>query len=352
MNNSKSYRMIAKTLAQQIETQGNISLDKRNRHSLWTWYQKNHRPLPWRKTSDPYLIWLSETMLQQTTVEAVLPYYEKFLTLFPTIEFLARASQTEVLAAWAGLGYYSRARNLHQAAQTLVELGRFPKTHQELLKLRGFGPYTARAVSSIAFGEPVGVVDGNVIRVLSRFHAADLEWWKLQDRKKYQAWADKVVLDHQPGDMNQALMDLGSAICTPSQTFCRVCPLISGCKSFKSQTQLKFPRKKPQRSREIWYWQPKLWVANEKVQMVINQGQLPFLKNQWIFPGPAKKRNSKPERFMFRHSITHHDIFVLPQLQKGKARPSDGEWVSIQKLAEWNPSSLIKKTLNASDKDW
>src|SRR5690606_28771755 len=135
---------------------------------LLRWYAENRRDLPWRKGRDPYRVWISEVMLQQTTVRAVIPYYERFMERFPTVAALAAAPEEQVLNSWAGLGYYSRARNLHRAAKALAELKGFPKTHMELAKLPGFGEYTSRAVSSIAFGEPVGAVDGNLIRVISR----------------------------------------------------------------------------------------------------------------------------------------------------------------------------------------
>ena len=158
--------------------------------NLIAWYQKNKRVLPWRASQDPYKIWISEVMLQQTTVTAVIPYYEKFLKLFPTVQKLAAATIEDVYEMWAGLGYYSRARNLHKSAVLLSEMilsgNGFPQSYQQLLELPGFGPYTARAVSSLAFGEKTGVLDGNVIRVLSRKYGIDSDWWQTVARNDLQ----------------------------------------------------------------------------------------------------------------------------------------------------------------------
>lgn len=323
------------------------------KEALCQWYGKNKRPLPWRTSKDPYAIWISESMLQQTTIQVVLPYYERFLDLFPSLEDLARAPQGEVLAAWAGLGYYSRARLLHQAAQKIKELGKFPKSHQELLSLPGFGPYTARAVSSIAYGEKVGVVDGNVIRVLSRFFASNLEWWKPKVRQQFQSWADALVADHPPGDMNQALMDLGSTLCTRHQPACRLCPLQNACLAFKRETQLSFPRKKVRRPREIWYWKPEVCIDRNQVNMVYNENLLPFLKNQWILPGKVQRLAEKPTSYSFRHSITHHDIFVQPITKQSPDRKPNqkAHWISLHQLSQHMPASLIKKALLSSDQD-
>ncbi|MCX7978023.1 MAG: A/G-specific adenine glycosylase, partial [Bdellovibrionaceae bacterium] len=172
---------------------------------LLRWYSLNKRPLPWRAQRDPYAIWLSEVMLQQTTVAAVLPYWQKFIERFPTVQDLATAPLSEVLALWSGLGYYSRAKLLHQSAKKLAHTG-FPKTWSELIQLPGFGPYTARALSSIAFAEPVGVVDGNVIRFLCRLTGQKIPWWQSAGRSRIQNLSDKLASMGQPGETNQAVM--------------------------------------------------------------------------------------------------------------------------------------------------
>jgi A/G-specific adenine glycosylase len=196
---------------------------------------------------DPYQIWISEIILQQTQVKQGLPYFEKFMKRFPTLSSLAEAHLDEVLKYWEGLGYYSRARNLHSTAQTLVRdyKGQFPKTAEALMKLKGIGPYTARAISSLAFGEQTAVVDGNVFRVLSRFFTDPFCIDLPAARKHYQQIADQLMGEEKAGDFNQAMMDLGAMICRPGQPDCDECPLRSACKAFKTQSQTKFPVRKP-----------------------------------------------------------------------------------------------------------
>jgi len=204
------------------------------RASLLAWYDRHKRDLPWRRTRDPYAIWLSEVMLQQTQVATVIPYWERFLQRFPTVEALAAAPLTDVLAGWRGLGYYSRARNLHRAAQEIVARfgGRLPSTAAELLTLPGFGRYTAGAVASIAFGEPAPLVDGNVARVLSRIfevegppgdRAREARLWEL---------ATALVPGERPGDFNQALMEHGATVCRPENPLCLLCPVREECLAY------------------------------------------------------------------------------------------------------------------------
>ena len=318
--------------------------------ALYHWYLQNSRPLPWRTSEDPYHIWLSETMLQQTTTQVVMPYYEKFLRFFPTLSSLAKAPESKVLEAWAGLGYYSRARNLHKAAKALSQLDLFPKTAEELIQYPGFGPYTSRAVSSIAFGEPVGVLDGNVIRVLSRYFSLKIEWWKTANRRKLQKLADQVVQNFPPGEMNQAMMDLGSTICSATQPACLICPLNKTCQAHQEDRPQDFPLKRPRKAREIWQWQPQVWHKGGKIALYWNEGKISFLKNHWILPGPAKQLRQKPKQYLFRHSVTHHDIFVIPQRRNGTSTPSSWRWVPKKDISQWIPSSLIKKILQQTDK--
>jgi len=199
------------------------------RRALLRWFDAHKRDLPWRGTNDPYQVWLSETMLQQTRVPTVIPYYHRLLRAFPTVRKLARARLGSVLRLWAGLGYYSRARNLHAAAKKIVceRGGRFPATLDAALALPGIGPYTARAILSIAYGKPVAVVDGNVTRVLVRlFHLRSAD---PNDRIALQPLADKLVAPRRPGDFNQALMELGSTVCLPRAPRCTACPLEKLC---------------------------------------------------------------------------------------------------------------------------
>jgi A/G-specific adenine glycosylase len=201
------------------------------RRKLKDWYRRNHRDLPWRRTHDPYLVWLSEVMLQQTTVKTVTPYYEAFAARFPTIEALAGAKEEDVLAAWSGLGYYHRARNLLRAARHLRERhrGRFPKTLEEALAVPGVGLYTASAVLSIAYGVPLPVVDGNVRRVLARLFALRGPEWR-KDGPFYDK-GEELLDRTAPGDWNQALMELGATVCIPRNPACPACPVRVECRA-------------------------------------------------------------------------------------------------------------------------
>lgn len=325
------------------------------------WYRAHRRDLPWRQNQDPYRIWISEVMLQQTTVTAVIPYFEKFVGRFPTVQDLASADLDEVLSYWAGLGYYSRARNLHKSAQALSQLkpdskGRvFPKTYAQLIELPGFGPYTARAVSSLAFEEPVGVLDGNVIRVLSRLYDLNLEWWKPAARERLQVLADQIAVASasnaaKPSELNQALMELGATVCTPKSPSCLICPWLKSCASVKAGTVAERPRPKPRRELEVWVWRPQVLVKKIKRQDHVwlePNDYAPFLKGQWLFPGEVVLSKSKPKSFRFRHSITHHDIFIQRTEHPGRTNKKSGQWVAIQNLKKVNPSSLIEKTLRS-----
>ena len=201
--------------------------------ALLDWYDAGNRDLPWRyrahETPDPYRVWISEVMLQQTTVKAVIPYYEKFLQRWPTVKALAKAGLDEVLGVWAGLGYYSRARNLHACAKAVVSKhkGRFPRTEAELLELPGIGPYTAAAVAAIAFGEPASPVDGNVERVVARLFAVREP--VPASKPQLRALARTLTPDRRPGDFAQAMMDLGATVCTPKRPSCLMCPLQKQC---------------------------------------------------------------------------------------------------------------------------
>ncbi len=208
---------------------------RRLRTRLLEWYDRNRRELPWRRTSDPYAIWLSEVMLQQTQVATVIPYWERFLQRYPSVEALAEAPLPDVLAAWKGLGYYSRARNLHRAAQEVVARfgGKLPSTAAELLTLPGFGRYTAGAVASIAFGEPAPLVDGNVARVLSRlFEVEGLPGERAREARLW-ALAGELVQGKRPGDFNQSLMEHGATVCRPESPLCLLCPVREECLAFR-----------------------------------------------------------------------------------------------------------------------
>lgn len=207
---------------------------------LLGWYDQVKRPMLWRETRDPYRIWISEIMLQQTRVDQATPFFIRFMERFPTIEHLANADQHDVLMCWEGLGYYSRARNMHETAQIIVRdlSGIFPSEHKTLLSLKGIGPYTAAAILSIAFDKPYAVVDGNVIRVVTRFLGITDDVTKAGTQKQIQAYVDESISHTRPGDFNQAMMELGATVCLPSNPKCDVCALNESCVANKTlQTQ-------------------------------------------------------------------------------------------------------------------
>ncbi len=210
--------------------------------ALLRWYETHQRNLPWRRNANPYRTLVSEFMLQQTRVETVIPYFERFLKLFPTLPDLARARLPKILKAWAGLGYYARARNLHDAAKVICrELGgKIPETKKELLSLPGFGPYTAGAVASLAFNQPVAALDGNVKRVLARLFPKHCDFSGLSVKKDLEEFLEGWIPPGRASDFNQALMDLGATVCIPSRPRCSACPVLKFC-----ATKGELPEKKP-----------------------------------------------------------------------------------------------------------
>jgi A/G-specific adenine glycosylase len=228
-------------------------------NKLYTWYQEHKRDLPWRQTSNPYFIWLSEIILQQTRVAQGQAYYLKFKTTYPTVKDLANASLDSVLKLWEGLGYYSRARNLHAGAKQIMNdfNGEFPSTYKDILSIRGIGPYTAAAIASFCFGEERAVLDGNVFRVLARLHGITTPINSTVGKKQFQELADAAI--HQvedPGTFNQAIMEFGALQCTPKNPDCANCPFQENCIAFNTGTVQKLPVKikaKPPRHRYFHY---------------------------------------------------------------------------------------------------
>ncbi|MBL8815643.1 MAG: A/G-specific adenine glycosylase [Planctomyces sp.] len=213
------------------------------------WYSKHGRRLPWRESSDPYRVWISEIMLQQTTVAAVVPYFERFLSRFPDVQTLARGPESDVLRHWEGLGYYSRARNLYRAANTIVERhgGRFPDTPEELLTLPGVGRYTAGAVASFGFGLQAPIVEANTLRLYSRLMGLTVDPYSTAGQKQLWGFAEWISVTSSPADLNQALMDIGSSVCRPQEPKCGECPLAKFCRANASGEQSSIPiaKKRP-----------------------------------------------------------------------------------------------------------
>lgn len=213
---------------------------------LLDWYDENKRDLPWRKNNDPYRVWVSEIMLQQTRVDTVIPYYERFMEKFPTLDALAEAPEDEVLKSWEGLGYYSRARNLHAAAKEVKARygSRVPDNKRDILSLKGIGPYTAGAILSIAFGQPEPAIDGNVMRVLSRFFLITDDIAKPSTRTAMEELLRETIPTDRAGDFNQALMEFGALLCTPKGPHCLICPVMSQCRGRLEGMEQSLPVKK------------------------------------------------------------------------------------------------------------
>ena len=209
---------------------------------LLLWYDAHRRPLPWRDEVSPYRTWVSEIMLQQTRVTAVIPYFQRFMEAFPTVEALAAADTEQLMKLWEGLGYYSRARNLKKAAQIMAEKGRFPDTYEEILALPGIGDYTAGAILSIAFGQGIPAVDGNVLRVMSRITGSEDNILDTKTRSRFRRLTAEIMPSHRPGAFNQALMDLGATVCLPNgEPLCEACPAQPFCTAFAQNRQKALP---------------------------------------------------------------------------------------------------------------
>ncbi|MFC3927444.1 A/G-specific adenine glycosylase [Streptococcus caprae] len=256
------------------------------RRTLLAWYDQEKRDLPWRRTSDPYAIWVSEIMLQQTQVITVIPYYERFLNWFPTVADLAEASEEKLLKAWEGLGYYSRVRNMQTAAQQIMTKfgGQFPNNHADILSLQGIGPYTAGAIASIAFGLPEPAVDGNVMRVMARLFEVDHDIGNPANRKIFQAIMEVLIDPDRPGDFNQALMDLGTDIEGPKNPRPEESPVRAFSAAYLNGTMDKYPIKEPKKKPRPLAIQAYI-IQNKKGEFLLEKntkGKL--LEGFWSFP--------------------------------------------------------------------
>jgi A/G-specific adenine glycosylase len=324
------------------------------RRALLDWYGRHGRDLPWRQTGDPYRIWLSEIMLQQTRVAAVLNHYQGFLERFPRVEALAAASEEAVLAAWSGLGYYRRARLLHRCAKEVVrKFGRrFPPTAVALQRLPGIGRYTAAAIASIAFAEPVAVVDGNVERVLQRLAAARLNTAQLWQQ------AQMLLAGSEPGDFNQAMMELGATVCVPREPRCPLCPVRKYCATSRRRASPPSPAPAPGRQlkKEIWCV---FAERRDAVRLVQRPKSAALMPGMWELPQLPKSLRSLPAAASwrsFRHSITITDYTVhvlrnLPATRQGQARKAfpaaQGKWIAIARIPQIPITGLTRKILKA-----
>ncbi|MBS4750004.1 A/G-specific adenine glycosylase [Carnobacteriaceae bacterium zg-ZUI78] len=256
------------------------------RQTLLKWYDENKRDLPWRRTKNPYAIWVSEIMLQQTQVVTVIPYYTRFMTLFPTITDLANAPESVLLKAWEGLGYYSRVRNMQKAAQQMVALhnGKMPQTLKDILALKGIGPYTAGAIASIAFNLPEPAVDGNVMRVMARLFEINLDIAQPKTRTVIEALMKELIDPNRPGDFNQALMDLGTDICSAFNPKPEISPIKKFNAAYQNGTMHIYPIKsKKAKATNVYY--TAYVIENDKGQFYLQQREENgLLANMWLFP--------------------------------------------------------------------
>lgn len=279
--------------------------------TLLIWYKLNKRELPWRKTNDPYKIWLSEVILQQTRVAQGLPYYINLVQNFPSVSQLASASEEKVLRLWQGLGYYSRARNMHKCAQLITKQynGVFPNTYSELLKLPGVGSYTAAAIASICFKEPVAVVDGNVYRVLSRFFGVKADISSTKGGKIFQTLANEVMNKENPHHYNQAIMEFGATHCTPKKPKCSDCPLIDKCYALINNAQMSLPINLKKNKVQVRYFYYAVFEQNN--ELVLKQR---IEKDIWhgLYDFPVLESNKKlDEEFIVHHFLKNEGHMVV-----------------------------------------
>lgn len=320
-------------------------MDREQADELLAWYDAGKRDLPWRQTRDPYAVWVSEVMLQQTQVATVLPYYARWMERFPDLASLVAAEEQESLALWQGLGYYRRCKNLLRAAQILGREG-FPTSRDGWIQLPGIGRYAASAIASIAFDETVGVADGNVARVFARLTGSRSAGSKLLSEA--QAWADRHVCHRRPGDWNQAVMELGATVCTPVSSDCPVCPLRDVCVARLSRTVDRLPAKTPARAsvslRQVM-WAPICDAAFGVTK--VPEGE--WSAGLWTFPYASWNRGESAEppappanlsaRWMeslgaIRHTVTHHRIQVEGWLVRSERRSEGLTWLTSEEMAK------------------
>jgi A/G-specific adenine glycosylase len=321
------------------------------RQNLLQWYDRNARDLPWRQTRDPYAIWVSETMLQQTRVSVVIDYYTRFMSRFPTLQSLAQAEESEVLALWSGLGYYRRARALHESAKAVMveHAGVIPKTAAALSRLPGVGVYTAAAVASIAFGEPVAAVDGNVERVLTRYFGHEPVPGVARSGELRRA-AEQLVDRERPGDFNQAMMDLGATVCLSKAPLCLACPVREGCAT-RGEHTVPRTRKMLSRKTSLALVQRRQWPRAE-VLLQRRPSDAAQMPNMWELPTVKEGQESEDMLLLtVRHSITNTNYYVTVygltmNEQKLLARDAaERVWVPVLDLPEQPLTGLTRKIL-------
>ncbi len=334
----------------------------RFRKALITWYRANQRDLPWRRTRDPYAVWVSEVMLQQTQVTTVVPYYHRFLAQFPTVQELARADLQDVLKAWEGMGYYGRARHLHRAAEKVVRefTGEIPANWEDFRSLPGVGDYIGAAVLSMAHGQPYAVIDGNVKRVLSRMLLLEEAVNQSASIKRFRQAAEELLDRKEPGTCNQALMELGATVCRPQRPLCTACPVRDLCRAYHTGQAADFPKRVKQRPAPLYSIAAGVVFKNARV-LITRRKPDGLLGGLWEFPGGKIQNGETPEAACMRelqeeanlkvgidahlcqvhHAYTHFrivmDVFCCSYIS-GRVRlrgAVDHRWISIHQLDEF-----------------
>lgn len=331
---------------------------------LVKWYENHQRNLPWRHTKDPYQIWLSEIILQQTRVDQGLPYFLKFVHAFPRVELLAGATEQEVLSLWQGLGYYSRGRNLHKTAQIITNEfnGIFPNSYEGLLKLKGIGPYTAAAIASFAFGLPHAVVDGNVFRVLSRYFGIDLAINATAGKKTFEKIAAEVLNTKQPALHNQAIMEFGALQCKPVSPKCNECPLQFSCVAFSENKVQLLPIKEKKVKVRQRFFVYQIDIDQQNRIAFERRASGDIWEGLFQFPLIEFPTSDEQQDFLakfdgswqspkFKHVLTHQKIeayFILASLQEKKEEKIH---YSLQEISQLPLPRLIDKFLEQHRKD-
>lgn len=326
--------------------------------TLLKWFSENGRQLPWRETSDPYAIWLSEIILQQTRIQQGMAYWERFMQRWPRVEDLARATEDEVLRMWQGLGYYSRARNLHTAARQILELGHFPCTLDEIKALKGVGDYTAAAIGSIAFDLPAAVVDGNVYRVLARHFGIDTPINTTEGKHTFTALAQELLPPKQASAFNQAMMDFGAIQCTPQSPRCLLCPLQETCVALREGRVEGLPvklKKLQVKTRRLTY----VYIRCQGMTAIHRRGEGDIWQGLWEpllyedAPLPPFCGKLTLLRKGVKHVLTHRILladFYLLECDERPSLPSDYVWIGEQDIENYGVPRLVELLLEAVNK--
>lgn len=320
--------------------------------TILRWYALFGRDLPWRRTQNPYAVWLSEIILQQTRIDQGTAYWLRFMERFPTVEALADASEDEVLRLWQGLGYYSRARNLHAAARQIVALGAFPSTLEGIRSLKGVGDYTAAAIGSICFGLPAAVVDGNVYRVLARHFALATPVGTPAAKKEFTALAQQLLPPGSPAAFNQGMMDFGATLCTPQRPRCEDCPLLASCQAYRSGRVALLPVKKPAKKPEERHLDY-VYLRFEGQTAIRRRGAGDIWQGLWEPYVPAADAPRDDWRLLkkdVRHQLTHRTILADFYCWEPSARPVLPEgyiWINETELDRYGKPRLFELLLEA-----